>query len=309
MATWKKVVVSGSSPAFAALQVDNLALGQVVIGAGNGGNLTTTAVNGTGNIVATTGASGLQHSGSFSGSFFGNGSGITGVISASYAPFSSTASYVGSSAFSLTNGKGVQRFTYDGGTAVTASVSGSDTLTANTLPKWTGTAFNNSLVTDDGTTFAINTNKFTVVEASGNTTIAGTLNVSQDATFGGNLTVNGTTVFINTTNTYIKDQLIMMNSGSSTLRDAGIIFQYTTASGVPSGSALFLSSTSTGTYGRMAVAYDVIEAATSITPNSFVVTVATAAGAPSSAPTWGGATSGYGNMYVNSSNSDIYIYA
>ena len=79
MATWKKVVVSGSSAEFAALKVDNLTSGQVVIGGGSAANLSTTAINGTGNIVATTAASGLVHSGSFSGSFSGNGSGLTGV--------------------------------------------------------------------------------------------------------------------------------------------------------------------------------------------------------------------------------------
>ena len=51
--------------------------------------------------------------------------------------------------------------------------------TTNTIPKWTGSsALSNSSVTDDGTTFAINTNKFTVTEASGNTLVAGTLTIS-----------------------------------------------------------------------------------------------------------------------------------
>jgi hypothetical protein len=78
MATWKKVIVSGSTANLAALQVDNLTSGQVVIGGGTS-NLSTTAINGTGNIVATTNATGLVHSGSFSGSFQGNGAGLTGV--------------------------------------------------------------------------------------------------------------------------------------------------------------------------------------------------------------------------------------
>ena len=63
MASWKKVVVSGSSAALAALLVDNLTSGQVVIGGGPVGNLSTTAINGTGNILATTGASGVSISG------------------------------------------------------------------------------------------------------------------------------------------------------------------------------------------------------------------------------------------------------
>ena len=83
MANWKKVVVSGSAPELANLQVDGLTADQVVIGGGSAGNLSTTAINGTGNIVATTAASGLEHSGSFSGSFegsfSGDGTNLTGV--------------------------------------------------------------------------------------------------------------------------------------------------------------------------------------------------------------------------------------
>lgn len=58
---------------------------------------------------------------------------------------------------------------------------------ANTLPKWSNTTgtLTNSLVTDNGTTFAINTNKFTVTEASGNTSIAGTLSVTGNSGFNG----------------------------------------------------------------------------------------------------------------------------
>ena len=81
MATWKKVIVSGSAANLSALQVDNLTSGQVVIG-GGASNLSTTAINGTGNILATTGATGVSISGSFSGSFFGNGAGLTGVTAA-----------------------------------------------------------------------------------------------------------------------------------------------------------------------------------------------------------------------------------
>jgi hypothetical protein len=100
MATWKKVIVSGSTANLSALQVDNLTSGSVVIG-GGANNLTTTAINGTGTIVATTAATGLSHSGSFSGSFQGSFAGLitsaSFATSASYAlsaSFASTASFV-----------------------------------------------------------------------------------------------------------------------------------------------------------------------------------------------------------------------
>jgi hypothetical protein len=131
MATWKKVIVSGSTANLAALQVDNLTSGQVVIG-GGASNLSTTAINGTGNIVATTGATGLVASGSFSGSFQGNFVGTTNLPD-------------------LTQGTGITAFTYDGATTATVAVSGASTLSTNNISKWTGTAFANSSLTDNGT--------------------------------------------------------------------------------------------------------------------------------------------------------------
>jgi hypothetical protein len=69
------------------------------------------------------------------------------------------------------------------GVLSTSNVSG----TTNTLAKFTGTnTIGNSLVTDNGTTWAINTNKVTVTEASGNTTIGGT------STLNGTTTINAT---------------------------------------------------------------------------------------------------------------------
>lgn len=78
MATWKKVVVSGSTANLANLQVDGLTNNEVVIGGGSG-NLSSTAISGSGNILAQTGASNVVISGSFSGSFEGDGSNLTGI--------------------------------------------------------------------------------------------------------------------------------------------------------------------------------------------------------------------------------------
>ncbi len=100
MATWKKVIVSGSSAELAALKVDNLTSGSVVIGGGSAANLSVTAINGTGNIVATTGATSVAMSGAFTGSFSGSV-----VIPA------------------LTQGTGVVPFLYSGSTTATVAVS------------------------------------------------------------------------------------------------------------------------------------------------------------------------------------------
>ena len=137
MANWKKVVVSGSSAELAALKVDNLSSGVVT---GAAGNLTTTAVNGTGNIVATTGATNVVMTGSFTGSFKGDGSGLTGVTAAA--------------GFSLTQGSGISSFSYNGGAAQTVAVSGAAQLSSNAITKWNSTdgKFVNSSLTDNGST-------------------------------------------------------------------------------------------------------------------------------------------------------------
>jgi hypothetical protein len=90
MATWKKVVVSGS--AISQLNNDKNYL-----------------VNGTSSASLT---------GSFTGSFTGDGSGLTGVVA--------------SSAFNLTQGAGINTFTYNGTAAQTVSVD-SSSLAGNGL--------------------------------------------------------------------------------------------------------------------------------------------------------------------------------
>jgi hypothetical protein len=351
MATWKKVVVSGSSANLAALQVDNLTAGNVVIGGGSS-DLTTTPINGTGNIVATTAASGLSHSGSFSGSFQGFFSGITDLPD-------------------LTQGAGITTFLYDGAAPATVSVSGASTLNVNKISKWTGAAFADTSLTDNGTlvtgatsiqltganssltgsftgsftgthvgngkdllfltasylgTSAVtnNTNNY-ILTATGAGNINGESNltfdgstlaltgnqtISSNLTVSGDLTVNGTATFINTQELLVKDKFITIASGSTTLTDAGIIAQYNVAG---SGSAFYLEAASAGTYGRWAVAYDVLSTATVAAANEFVNTTKfgtqiSPAAESYTVPTWGGVTNGRGNMYLGTDDS-IWIYA
>ena len=144
---------------------------------------------------------------------------------------------------------------------------------------------------------------FNTLSTTGNLTVTG------DTTLTGNLTVAGTASFQNTTSLLVADKFVLLASGSTSLTDGGIIVAYNAAG---SGSAIFLeagTAGSTGTYGRFAVAYDVAAGVSSVAANEYVVTATTAAGAPSASPTWGGSTTGYGNIYVNSSTQDIFIYS
>lgn len=89
--SWNKIIFSGSDAILSSLQLDN-PLGVIYGGLGLaaasasgvlvGVDSTTYALvgsNGTGQIVRSNGATGLNASGSFSGSFIGSGAGLTGV--------------------------------------------------------------------------------------------------------------------------------------------------------------------------------------------------------------------------------------
>lgn len=280
-ATWKKVIVSGSSAELANLNLDN--------------NLTVSQsirVTSGSNRVVTQQITGLQATtfltGSFSGSFYGSA-----VLNLP----------------DLTQGAGIVPFTYDGQNTATVAVSGAAALTNNYINKWNGHAFVNSSITDDGSSVTVlssATNGLTV--QAGGTKVTGDSFFYNNLTVQGNITVNGTASFINTENVLVKDKFILIASGSSTLTDAGIIAAYAANM---TGSAFYLSSASTGTYGRWAVAYGAGESAISLTPDEFVNTTKINASNPNDAtpPTWGSTTNGLGNMWVNSTTSDIYIWA
>ena len=289
MATWKKVIVSGSAAELADLTVDSLTSGEVVIGGGSGSVLTTTPINGTGNILATTGATNVSMTGSFTGSFIGsltgtasfattagntvgtvtfgeglstgsfngssnvtvqvsgavdltdnvitkwdntnskfavssltdNGTVVSGVSSIQLTGTSSilTGSFTGSftgngsgltgiSASSVANtldaGTGITSFSFDGSTpGVVVAISGSAGLSSNTLTKWTGNAFANTNITDDGSLVTVSVNTL----------------------FQGDITVQGTASFQNTETLLVADRFVLFASGSNTTGDGGIVIQ------------------------------------------------------------------------------------
>jgi len=127
-----------------------------------------------------------------------------------------------------------------------------------------------------------------------------TLDLTGDAVISGDLTVNGTTTTIATTNLEVKDQFIFLATGSAgTNLDAGIIVQ--SGSAVDSGSALYHDVSDQ----RWSVAKNMGKANTGAanSPTQFVSTVKTDTVNP-------GTTSGSygaGEMHVNTSTGDIWI--
>lgn len=133
---------------------------------------------------------------------------------------------------------------------------------------------------------------------------AGSVSVSGNAIITGNLTVNGTTTTVNTTNVTVTDAFVLLASGSSGTVDGGIIVQ----NAANAGEALYWENNPSGT-GRWAVSSSVAPTATTAAATNFIVTANAGTVAPASAPYYGGTGSGYGNIYVNTSTGDIFIYS
>lgn len=193
----------------------------------------------------------------------------------------------------LTNGTGISSLLYNGSGVATVSVSGAASLTSDYISKWTGTAFANSNISDNGSLV----------------TVAVPATFNNNVIVQGDLTVNGTASFINTQELLVKDTFTLFNSGSNILTDSGFIFQSSTNSGNASGSAFYLDA-SVGNYGRFAVQHDVLYNVTSVTADEWIPTVKLSTTLPidSVPPTWGG-VNGQGNMWVDTLTGDIFIWA
>jgi len=277
MATWKKVIVSGSEAHLLNVTASNLTNDDLVI-AGAGGALEnsgltfdgTTLDIGTGSIQST-GANSIL-SGSFSGSFVGDGSGLTGLVSSlefggdtgtgtidlegqtftiaggegidtdaagqtitiegedasdtnkGIAKFDSTnftvnAGVVTSNDLTITAGGGLtgggsltlgESITLDIGAGEGITVDNdsvklrnADSLTNNSLIKWNNQngEVTNSILSADGST----------------ATVGGNLVVTQD------LTVQGDTTTVSTSNLLVEDKFILLNSGSANPDEGGIV--------------------------------------------------------------------------------------
>jgi hypothetical protein len=141
MATWKKVIVSGSAGEFTSVTSSVLTNDNLVI-AGVGGALENSGLTYNGSTLSL-GSAQVQaagFSGSFSGSFQGNGSGLTGVVA--------------TNPNSISQGTGIVPFSYNGLTAQTVAISGAATLSDDVITKWDSNdgKFINSSLTDNGTT-------------------------------------------------------------------------------------------------------------------------------------------------------------
>lgn len=122
----------------------------------------------------------------------------------------------------------------------------------------------------------------------------------------GNLIVNGTTTTIDTTNLTVEDAFILVGSGQAGTIDGGIVV----ATGVVSGSEVGAAFAFDKSAFRWAVDGAVSETATNISSGIFQVTATNSAGGPGANPdaTVAGGATGYGNMHVNTSTGEVFIW-
>ena len=116
----------------------------------------------------------------------------------------------------------------------------------------------------------------------------------------GDLIVNGDLTTVNTTNLLVEDKFTTFASGSTSSTDGGIIVQGAASAGQGFG---WDSAT-----GRWAFDDDMSLSATGLAPDGYVATVSGSTADANGNPNYGGSSNGYGNIHVNTSTGDIFIY-
>lgn len=276
MATWKKVVVSGSNVS----QLNNDAGYLTAATAQN--TFATMSINGT-NILADSAVDTLT---------FASSSGAGLNISGSAGSDTITFTLGSIPNVSLTNSSITVAGTSVslGGTVTQAQIlAGSTVVSASVL---TSPAQGQALLTTNG--------------VAGSTIDLGLETGDSPQFVGltltGNLVVLGTASFQNTSNLLVADRFVLFASGSNTTGDGGIVVQQGTQNigelyGYDSGTTRWGFTSSFNATGN------------SFTPIVYAGAVETSAVAPSAAPIYGGASNGFGTIHVDSNTGDIFIYA
>jgi hypothetical protein len=121
-------------------------------------------------------------------------------------------------------------------------------------------------------------------------------------TLTGDLVVLGTASFQNTQNLLVADRFVLFASGSNATGDGGIVVQQDTQN---IGELYGYDSNTT----RWGFTSSFDATGNSFTPAVFAGAVETSAVAPSAAPIYGGSGNGTGTIHVDTNTGDIFIYA
>lgn len=277
MAQWKKVLVSGSNIHVNEVTASSLTNDNLVL-VGTGGALESSGLTYTGTTLDLTAASVISGS-IFSGSFVGDGSGLTGLsTNLSIADGKSNTDTVdlitGTLSFVSSSGQGVDITVSDdtvtiGGVNATTSTKGvasfdSDYFVATSGNITLADSLAGAVIAIQGTTNEVDvsrTNGTVTVGLPNDVTIGNNLTVNTDLFVNGDLAVNGDLTYINTANLVIEDRYVLLASGSSTVGDSGIIFGGSTGA-AQSGSALIWDGSYNSNDGRLAVVNELASSAT-----------------------------------------------
>jgi hypothetical protein len=145
-----------------------------------------------------------------------------------------------------------------------------------------------------------------VVKTSGTQTIGGDKTFSDNVTISGDLTVNGATTVISTTNLSVEDRYVAVGSGTTSGGNGGIIVVSGSVTGTEVGYG-FAYSNNIVRWG-FSKSTPVTTAGATISAWAVSSTFSPTSGAPATAPGFGGTNNGIGNMHVDTTTGDVYIY-
>jgi len=276
MATWKKVVVSGSNIS----QLNNDAGYLTSVTAQN--SFVTMSINGT-NVLADSAVDTLTFASSSGAGLNISGNAGTDTITFTLGSIpnlslANSSITIAGNATSL-GGSITQTQILAGSTVVSASVlsspgQGQALLTTNGVA---GSTIDLGLETTDSPSFV-------------------------GLTLTGNLVVLGTASFQNTANLLVADRFVLFASGSNTAGDGGIVVQQ----GTQNIGELYGYDSGTTRWGFTS-SFNATD--NSFTPAVYAGAVETSVTTPSPAPLYGGTSNGHGTIHVDTLSGDIYIYS
>ena len=276
----------------------------------------------TGDVSAsgTISASGGITSSNVTGSFFGDGSGLTGISAATFdidGLSTGTDLHQTQDHFVYSDNGTEKKITFSNvEDAIFGNVSGDATIAAGGALTIGTIGANHideisNLTSGEGAQLE-NINSVTISNTQWgylgalNQSVTTTSNVQfNNVNVDGNLVVAGTASFEETANLNVKDRFISLASGSAAGGDGGIVVNQALGN-VPSGSAFGYEA---GTADRWAVQANFVPTGSAMVPDAYMGIVTFSTNAPTGNPQYGGANYGYGNIHVDTDDGDIYIYA
>jgi hypothetical protein len=249
--------------------------------------------------------------GSFSGSFFGDGTGLTGVTAEWDGTHEGDAIisgslYVTGSVVDFTKVDAISGSIFSG-----SFVGDGSGLTGIATSLIVSASDGNADIIDlktEALSFSGSANEIDIIFHTGSNTIQiglpDNVTIKQTLTVEGDLIVNGETTVINTTEVLVEDKFIMLASGSTAPTDGGIIVQ---SSGSAQGYGFGMDASAE----RWALQKDLESPATDFNaPDAYVT--ATQFGAEATQPqypSYGATGSAFGNIWVSTDTGDIFIWA